>query len=483
LSNLKQKSIDGVIWTLIEKVGKQFIKIILGVILARLLTPADYGLIGMITVFFAFSMVFIDSGFGSAYIQKKEANDVDASTIFYFNLFVSSLFFVALWFTAPLIADFYGESQLIELIRVMAIVLIINSFGLVQLVKLKKDVNFKKKTLLTLSSAVLATTAGIIAALLDYGVWSLVIQEIVRAIIKNLGLWIFYKWRPLLSFNIDSLKSLFSFSSWSLLIGIVNSIFDNIYTLVIGKFFPVAQLGFYTKANQFQKMISKQASNAVGSVAFPVFSKLQDEKVLLKNAVRKFNQHAMFFIAPIAAIFFVIAKPFFLILLTEKWLPMVPYFQLLLIAGVLYPLHMVNVQVLSAQGKMKLSFNISMIKNIFRVLNIIIMYRFGIINIIYGEIVCSFLALLINTFYTKRFVDYGMFEQLKDISVILLTSIVLTGIGILLMDEVANQYLQIVVIIFMIGSLYLISMYYLNRKLFLDNLDIVKNKISKNKKQ
>lgn len=478
MSNLKQKSIDGVIWTLIEKVGKQFIKIILGVILARLLTPADYGLIGMIMVFFAFSMVFIDSGFGAAYIQKKEATEVDASTIFYFNLFVSSLFFVALWFTAPLIADFYSESQLIELIRVMAIVLIINSFGLVQLVKLKKDVDFKKKTLLTLGSAVLATTAGIIAALLDYGVWSLVIQEIARAIIKNLGLWIFYKWRPLLSFNIDSLKSLFSFSSWSLLIGIVNSIFNNIYTLVIGKFFPVAQLGFYTKANQFQKMISQQASNAVGSVAFPVFSKLQDEKVLLKKAVRKFNQHSMFFIAPIAAIFFVIAKPFFLILLTEKWLPMVPYFQLLLIAGALYPLHMVNVQVLSAQGKMKLSFNISMIKNIFRVLNIIIMYRFGIINIIYGEIVCSFLALIINTFYTKRLVDYGMFEQLKDISVILLTSIVLTGIGVLLMDELTNQYLKIAVIVIFIGSLYLISMYYLNRKLFFDNLKIIKNKVS-----
>ena len=194
MSSLKQKSINGVIWNLTEKVGKQFIKIVLGVILARLLTPADYGLIGMITVFFAISMVFIDSGFGLAYIQKKDATEVDASTIFYFNLVVSSLFYVVLWFTAPFIADFYGESQLIELIRVMAIVLIINSFGLVQLVKLQKDVNFKKKTLLTLGSAVLATTAGIIAALLDYGVWSLVIQEVLRAIIKNLGLWIFYKW-------------------------------------------------------------------------------------------------------------------------------------------------------------------------------------------------------------------------------------------------------------------------------------------------
>ncbi len=477
MSSLKQKSINGVIWNLTEKVGKQFIKIVLGVILARLLTPADYGLIGMITVFFAISMVFIDSGFGLAYIQKKDATEVDASTIFYFNLVVSSLFYVVLWFTAPFIADFYGESQLIELIRVMAIVLIINSFGLVQLVKLQKDVNFKKKTLLTLGSAVLATTAGIIAALLDYGVWSLVIQEVLRAIIKNLGLWIFYKWRPLLSFSIDSLKSLFSFSSWALLMGIVSSIFRNLYVLVIGKFFPIAQLGFYTKAIQFQKMISQQPSNAIGSVAFPVFSKIQDNKEQLKNAIRKFIQHSMFFIAPTAAIFFVIAKPFFLILLTEKWLPMVPYFQLLLIAGVIYPLHMVNIQVLSAQGKMKLSFKISMIRHMFRVLNITVMYRFGVIYIIYGEIFFSYMSLLINTYYTKKLVNYGFLEQLKDISIILLTSIVLTGIGVLIMGEITNQYLKIGVIVIFIGSLYLICMYYLKRILFLDNLKIIKNKV------
>ena len=478
MNGLKQKSINGVIWNLTEKVGKQFIKIVLGVILARLLTPADYGLIGMITVFFAISMVFIDSGFGLAYIQKKEVTDVDASTIFYFNLFVSSLIFIILWFTAPLIAEFYGENQLIQLIRVMSIVLIINSFGLIQIAKLKKDVDFKKKTLLILGSSVLGTTAGITAALLDYGVWSLVIQEIVRASIKNIGLWFFYKWRPMLSFNINSLKSLFSFSSWALLMGVVNSIFDNLYVLIIGKFFPAAQLGFYTKANQFQKMISQQPSNAVGSVAFPVFSKIQDEKEQLKNAIRKFIQHSMFFITPIAALFFVIAKPFFLILLTEKWLPMVPYFQLLLIAGVIYPLHMVNVQVLSAQGKMRLNFNISMIKNMFRVLNIIMMYRFGVIYIIYGEIFFSYVALLINTYYTKKLVNYGFLEQLKDLSRILLTSITLTFLGTLLMDQVTNQYLKIAVIIVFIGSVYLISMYYFNRKLFFDNLKIIKNKVS-----
>ena len=187
----------------------------------------------------------------------------------------------------------------------------------------------------------------------------------------------------------------------------------------------------------------------------------------------------MFFVAPIAAIFIVIAKPFFLLLLTEKWAPMVPYFQLLLIAGVIYPMHMVNVQVLSAQGKMRLTFKISIFKNLLRVLNIIIMYRFGVLYIIYGEIVASYLALIINTYYTKRFINYGMFEQLKDISAILISSIVLIGLGIRLMNIFTNQYSQIFVIIIFIGTFYLISMYFFNKKNLLDNIEIIKTKISR----
>lgn len=480
MSSLKQKSIDGVIWTLTEKFGIQLIKLVLGVILARLLTPADYGLIGMITVFFAISKVFITSGFGLAYIQKKNANDEDASTIFYFNLVVSTFCYTVLWIAAPLISNFY-EQDLTSLIRVMSIILILNSFGLIQLTKLKKDVDFKKRTILILISAILATSSGIIAALLEYGVWSLVIQEVVRAVVKNIGLWFFYKWRPLLYFSLDSLKSLFPFSSWALLISVINTIFGNIYVLVIGKFFPAAQLGFYTKANQFQGMISKQPSNAIGSVAFPVFSKLQDDAGALKNAVRKFNMHSTFFIVPVSALFFVIAEPFFLILLTEKWLPMVPYFQLLLISGVLYPLHMVNVQVLSAQGKMKLSFNISMSKNILRVLNIIIMYRFGVIYIIYGEIICSFFELVINTYYTKRFVNYGMINQLKNISTIILTSVLPAVTVFFLFKEFSNPYLKIIISALFICVFYLIGMYYLSKQLFFDNLNIIKKKVLKSK--
>ncbi len=481
MSSLKQKSIDGIIWNIIEKSGIQLAKLVLGVILARLLTPADYGLIGMITVFFVVANVFIDSGFGLAYIQKKDANEVDASTIFFFNLVVSIILYLLLWFSAPFIADFYNEAQLINLVRVMSIILIINSFSVIQIAKLTKEVNFKNKTIILLISAVLAGGAGITAALLNLGVWSLVIQGIVNASISAFGLWITYKWRPLFVFNFDSIKSLFSFSSWVLLTSVIRTIFDNIYILVIGKFFPAAELGFYTKARQFQRMVSQQTSAAIGTVAFPVFSQLQDDKAKLKNAMRRFSQHSLFFIAPFSAILIVIAKPLFLILLTEKWLPMVPYFQLLLIAGVLYPLHMVNVQALVAQGKTNLNFRISMIKNSFRIINIVVMYRFGVIYIIYGEIILSFMALVINAYYTKRLINYGILEQLKDLLSIILTSGTLTVIGLILINELANPYLKIIAGTFFIGSIYLCIIYYFNKKIVNDTIGILKSKSIRNK--
>lgn len=477
MNNLKDRSINGVIWSLIEKIGIQIVRLVLGIILARMLTPADYGLIGIITVFFAIVMVFINSGFGMAFIQKQGANEIDASTIFYFNMVVSLFFYMLLWLLAPYIAIFYDETQLTSLIRVLSIILIINSFTLIQFAKLTKGLELKKKTIIILVSAVLSGFAGITAALLNFGVWSLVVQQIVSALAKSVGLWFLYKWRPLLLFRIDSLKSMLSFSTWSLSTGVIVTVFNNIYILVIGKFFPIAELGFYTKAKQFQQIVSNQMSTAVGEVAFPVLSKIQNDKIYLKKTMRNFFQYTMFFIAPFSAFFFVIAKPFFLILLTEKWLPMVPYFQLLLIAGVLYPIHMINVQVLSAQGKMRLNFFLDMIKNSLRIINLIIMYRYGVLYIIIGEIVLSYLSLIINTFYTKKFVNYGILEQFKDISAIILTSVFLTITGVLLINNVENDFLKIITAVLFIGSLYLISMYYFNRKILFSILNLIKNRL------
>ncbi len=480
MSILKQKSVDGIIWNLIEKFGIHFIKLILGVILARLLTPADYGLIGIITVFFVVANVFIDSGFGLAYIQKKTATELEASTIFYFNLIVSIILYFLLWIFAPIIAKFYEELQLINLVRIMGVILIINSFSIMQIAKLTKEVNFKKKTIILLVSAVISGGAGITAALLNCGVWSLVIQGVVNACIKTLGLWITYKWRPLFAFEFNSIKSLFHFGSWILLNNILRTIFENIYALIIGKFFPAAELGFYTKAQQFQKMVSQQTSSAIGSVAFPVFSQLQDENARMQNAIKKFSQHTLFFVAPISSILIVIAKPLFLILLTEKWLPMVPYFQFLLIAGVFYPINMINVQAITAKGGVKLNFNLSVILSLLKIINISLMYRFGVIYIIYGEILLSFITYIIYSYYIKKYINYGILEQIKSLLGIFLTSGIFSIIGLLLIEELANPYLKIVLGTFIIGGFYLVTMYFLKKEIVVDTLDLIKNKILKN---
>lgn len=478
MQNLKQKSIDAVIWNLMDRYGNQIFSLIIGVVLARLLTPADYGLIGMISVFFALAQVFINSGFGAAYIQKNDANETDASTIFFFNIFISTSLYFVLWFIAPLIASFYNQELLINLTRVAAIVLIINSFGMMQITKLKKEVNFKRKSIISLISTIISGVIGIVAALNNFGVWSLVMQQITKSLTNVLGLWIFYHWKPQLVFSVNSLREMFSFSMWILLSNIIRTIFENIYILTIGKFFPIVQLGFYTKAKAYQRVASQQPSAAISMVSFPVFSKLQGDKVALKNSMRKFMQHTLFFIAPISAILIVIAKPLILLLLTEKWLPMVSYFQLLLVVGFLYPIHLMNVQLLTAQGKTRLNFNLSIIKNALRILNIIIMFRFGVLFIIYGELVVSFLALFINGYYTKKMINYGMFEQLKDVYKFFISSILIVVMGYFFINLIKNDFYKIIVgSSFSIG-IYFIGQYVFNKKLLLDNWIMIKYKIN-----
>lgn len=449
MSDIKRKSIDAIIWNLFEKYGIQIVNLILGVILARLLTPADYGLIGMITVFFALAMVFVNSGFGAAYIQKKDATETDASTIFYFNIFVSTFFYGFLWFAAPLIADFYEQEQLIDLIRVASIILIINSFGMMQIIKLTKDVDFKKKSLLSIISSVISGCLGIGAAFQDFGVWSLVIQQISKSLVNVLGLWIFYKWRPYFIFSISSLRSMFSFASWILLSGLITTFFSNIYILAIGKLFPISELGLYTKSKSYRDMVSIQPTSAIGAVSFPVLSKSQFDKEKSKNMMKKFVSHTLLLVSLVSVVLMVVSKPLVFIVLTNKWLPMVPYLQLLLIAGFFYPLNLFNAQLLNAQGKSRINFKLSLVKNSLMLLNLIIMYPYGIKAIIYGIIALSVLNIFINGFYSKKLIDYGTIEQIKDMSKTLLISFFMIISGLFIMNKISNDYWRIV-----LGSLY-----------------------------
>jgi len=477
LSNLKQKSIDAIAWNLFERYGIQLVSIVIGVILARLLTPDDYGLIGMITVFFVFARVFVISGFGVAYIQKKDATEIDAGTIFFFNIFVSIFFYLLFWFCAPLIANFYEQKVLVSLTRVSAIILIINAFGMMQISKLTKEVNFKKKSIISLFSIIISGILGIVAAYNDLGVWSLVVQQISGAGFTVLGLWIFYSWRPKLIFSLDALKSMFSFSSWLLLSNIIVSFFDNIYLLTIGKFFPAAQLGFYTKAQGYQRIVSRQPAKAIGVVSFSIFSKLQDNKPALKNSMKKFIQHMLFFIAPLSMMLIVISEPLIAVVLTQKWLPMVPYLQLLLVAGLFFPIQLINVQLLNSKGKSNLNFNLNLIKNSLKILNLIIMYRYGVYFIIIGEVVVSFLSFFVNSYYSKKIVDYGAFDQLKDIYKIFLISAISFVCGYYTVLSFSGYYVKILLGIFITGAMYTFLQYMFNKTFFLDSIMMIKEKL------
>ena len=413
--SLKQQSIVGVAWNLIEQSGIYLIKFVIGIILARLLTPDDFGLIGMIYVFFAIAEVFVNGGLGLAFVQKKQVTDIDANTIFYTNLLLSAFIYGIIFFCAPFVAKFYKQVELVELTRVMGFIIVINAFNVIQQAKITREVDFKRRAKVSLIATLISGSIGVVSAYLGMGVWALVIHSMTNRTLITIGFWITSHWKPRWQFSIESLKGLSTFGSWVLVSNIFRKIFDNIYVIAIGRFFPASQVGFFTKSKGFQQLASENLAGAINSVAFPVYSRLQDNKERLRNGMRKFMQYSLILIVPLMIGLIVVAEPFVLILITEKWIPIVPYLQLLCISGIFFPLSMINVQSLTAQGKIRLSFQLNLLQNVLRIINIAVMYRYGVIYIIYGEIVVSVLYFLITAGFAHQSLNYGIGKQINDV--------------------------------------------------------------------
>lgn len=480
MSTLKEKSVSAVFWSVSERFGLYGVKFILGIILARLLSPEAFGLVGMITVFFVVAEVFVKSGFNLAYVQKKEVKHADADTIFYTNLVISFLLYGILYSGAPIIAGFYEEPRLIELIRVMGLVIVINAFNIIQQAQLTRDVNFKKRAKVTVIATLMSGTAGVTAAYLGLGVWALVIQSMSNRTLIAVGFWISTDYIPKWQFSRQSFKEMFSFGFWQLLTSLIRKVFDNIYILTIGKFFSAGQLGFYTKAKQFQRMASENIAGPIGQVAFPVYSKLQDNKEQLRNAMSRFMRHTLFFILPLLLTLIIVAEPFVILLLKEKWAPMIPFLQLLCVVGLFFPIHTINQQALVAQGKIKLSFKIELLRNGLRLLNIFIAYRFGIIYIILGEVVVSFTALWIISGYNHKYVNYGFWKQFKDIWLILAGGILAAVFAYTIGNFIEELLFTLIINILIFSAIYFIFSYAFNRHLLFATIELTKN-LAKNK--
>lgn len=413
-NTLRHKTITGVIWIFFEQLFRTGVQAATTLILAWFLLPEDFGLMAMIAVFFTISSSLIDSGFSQALIRKKEVNQIDYSTVFYTNLVLGLLVYVLLFVFAPMIASFYDEPKLIELVRVVGLVVIINSFQLVQVADFTRKLNFKVQFKVTLPSTLFSGVIAIFMAAMGFGVWSLVAQMLVSSLTDTALYWIINKWRPSKDFSVKSLDEMFGFGSKLLASGLLNNIFQNIYVIVIGKIFSATLVGYYFFAQKIEQFIVIQLTVAVQKVTYPALSTLQDDNTALKTYYRRIIQVITYIVFPCMIALVVLAKPLFILLLNKDWLPAVPYLQLLCIAGLLYPLNSINLNILMVKGRSDLFLYLEIVKKLVIVIILLISTQFGIFGILIGEIISSILAYIPNSYFSTDLIDYSVPEQLHD---------------------------------------------------------------------
>jgi teichuronic acid exporter len=425
LENLQHKTIHALSWSFLEAVASRGVQFVIGIILARLLFPEQFGLIGMLTIFISVSQAFLDSGFGSALIQKREITQTDICSIFYFNILVGLLAAGLLCLVAPWIAVFYKQPILTSLMRALSLTIVINSFGMIQNTVLTRQINFKTLTKVNLIAGALSGIIGTTLAALGYGVWSLVVQQVSAALISTICLWSFNTWRPALIFSFNALREMFGFGSRLLFSGLLNQIFDNIYFVVIGRLFSAADLGYFTRAKTLNDLPTLTLSGMVGRVTFPVFSSIQDDPVRLKRGLKKALTVLVLVNFPMMIGLAIVARPLVLVLLTERWAACVPYLQLLCVASLLYPLQLMNLNVLQALGRSDLFLRLEIIKKVMIAINIAITWRWGILAMIYGIIVNSIIAYYLNSYYTGILISYPLREQVMNLIPYFIVSIVM----------------------------------------------------------
>lgn len=412
---LKSKVLTGIYWSFIESGGRNVFRVVIGLVLARLLEPTDYGLIGMIAIFISLAGVLIDSGLSTALIQNTNSGASDFSTVFFFNIGAGILFYLILFLIAPLIAIFFNQPLLINITRVIALNFVITSFGIVQNAIFSKQMNFKTLTKVSLIAIFISGSISIVMAIYGFGVWSLVAQTLTMAFISTLLLWWFSAWKPSLYFNKNSFRALYKFGSKLMHASIINTVFQNIYLIVIGKLYTTIQLGFYTKAESLAKAPVQNLYSIFQKVLFPSFSLLQHDNPRLKQAFKRVLIASAYIIFPIMLASVSIARPFILLILTDKWSGSILYFQLLCFSFMLYPFHALNLNILNTKGRSDLVLKLEYIKKGIIILAILITFKFGIIALIIGHVASSIFAFFINTLYSGKLIDYPVSEQIKDL--------------------------------------------------------------------
>ncbi len=422
--SLKKQALSGVFWTFVQQFGVQGIGFVINIVLARLLTPQQFGLIAMITVFVGIGNALLNAGMGSSLIRSKNLDNADYSTVFFFNLIASIFIYALIWISAPAIARFYHQPVLIDLIRWLSLVIIINAFALIQQTRLTKQMDFKTQAGVAIPAIFIAGAIGIAMAYYGFGVWSLIGFNLAKAFFNALFLWLKSGWIPALVFHWEKFKTHFNFGYKLTISGILDTVFTNIYRIVIGKYFQTAQVGYYDRAKNLNMYPVRTLSAILSKVTYPLFAQIQDDNARLRQVYRKILQMNIYVLAPVLITAGVLAVPLFRFLLTDKWLPAVPYFQIIIITGILYPVHAFNLNILKVKGKSGLFLQLELVKKAIVIAAIFIGIRYGIYGLLWSSVATSIISFFINTHYSGRLIQYTAWQQLKDIIIILLLALI-----------------------------------------------------------
>lgn len=424
------------------------------------------------------SAVVVNSGFGAALIRKQNCTDVDFSTVFYFNLVVGVLFYWILFFSSPTISFFFNEPQLTNLVKVLAIVLIIDSLTIIQRTILTKRIDFKLQTKISVVASIMSGAVGITLAFNGFGVWSLAVMQITQRAVNSGLLWLWNRWRPLFVFSKTSFNELFSFGYKLLISGLIDTLYRNIYLLIIGKYFSAQELGYYTRAHQFQSLPSQNINSIISRVSYPVLAQMQDDKAALKRNYQKLIKSIMFITFVLMMGMAAVAEPMVITLIGEQWRPCIIYLQLLCFVGMMYPLHALNLNMLNVQGRSDLFLKLEIIKKILAIPVIVIGVMFGIKAMIVGMMVNTQVAYFLNSYWSGRFIDYSMKDQVKDIlpSFVLAVTMgaIVAGIGWLLpFGNLAILAVQVVagaVLVFVMAEVTQLEAYVFMKKILHDKI-------------
>lgn len=477
-SNMKGKVVSGLLWKFAERMGAQIVTFVVSIVLARLLTPDDYGTIALVMVFITIANVFAESGFGNALIQKKEADYIDFSSVFYFNIFSSITLYLILFLAAPFIGHFLNNDQLVPVLRVIGIRLIIAGVNSVQKAYISKNMMFKRFFVSTLWGTIGSAIVGIIMAYQGFGIWALVAQYMINTTIDTLVLWFTVKWRPHLVFSGKRMKGLFQYG-WKLLFSsLLDTTYNEVRNLIIGKFYTAADLGLYNKGEQYPKLVVTNVNVSISSVLFPAISECQNDIERVRSITRRAIKTSSYVMFPILIGLAVVAKPLVIFMLTEKWVACVPFLQIACLTSALMPIHIANLEAMKAVGRSDLFLKLEIIKKVVLVVILVVVMRRGPMAIALSGIVASVLSSFINAYPNKRLIGYSYIQQVKDIMSPLVLSVMM-GIVVYMFGVIDCNVVLKLVIQGSVGVLVYAGLSFITKN---DNLQYILNSAKEFKK-